>query len=160
MSSCYLYHHHTPQPFYGPFSGITQVSRCQKKASSGLYGAREYIRRRHTDNPAGCHSIRTNQRPTSILPPIFKLDALPAATLPIYPGLGQAPNLLACIPSGVVFTAKQCLRFARDLGRCVHLYGIVLFALDLGRCVHLYGIVSFARYLGRCVRLYGTVECL
>jgi len=29
-------------------------------------------------------------------------DALPAATLPIYPGLGQAPNMLACIPSGLV----------------------------------------------------------
>jgi len=27
-------------------------------------------------------------------------DALPAATLLIYPGLGQAPNMLACIPSG------------------------------------------------------------
>jgi len=41
-----LYHHirceqHTPtQPFYGPFSGTTQVSRCQKR-TSGLYGARE-----------------------------------------------------------------------------------------------------------------------
>jgi len=29
-----------PQPFYGPFSGTTRVSRCQKK-TSGLYGARE-----------------------------------------------------------------------------------------------------------------------
>jgi len=29
-----------PQPFYGPFSGTTQVSRCQKR-TSGLYGARE-----------------------------------------------------------------------------------------------------------------------
>jgi len=27
-----------PQPFYGPFSGTTRVSRCQKKASSVLYG--------------------------------------------------------------------------------------------------------------------------
>jgi len=35
-------------------------------------------------------------------PPIFTPDALPAATLPIYPGLGQAPNMLACIPSGLV----------------------------------------------------------
>jgi len=33
--------------------------------------------------------------------PIFMSDAL-AATLPIYPGFGQAPNMLACIPSGVV----------------------------------------------------------
>jgi len=32
------------------------------------------------------------------------LDALPAATLLIYPGLKQAPNMnmLACIPSGLV----------------------------------------------------------
>jgi len=29
-----------PQPFYGPFSGTTQVGRCQKR-TSGLYGARE-----------------------------------------------------------------------------------------------------------------------
>jgi len=34
--------------------------------------------------------------------PIFTPDALPAATLQIYPGLGQAPNMLACIPSGLV----------------------------------------------------------
>jgi len=29
-----------PQPFYGPFSGTTWVSRCEKR-TSGLYGARE-----------------------------------------------------------------------------------------------------------------------
>jgi len=29
----------TPQLFYGPFSGATQVSRCQKRTSR-LYGAR------------------------------------------------------------------------------------------------------------------------
>jgi len=33
-------HHHTPQPFYDPFSGTTQVSQCQT-TTSGLYGARE-----------------------------------------------------------------------------------------------------------------------
>jgi len=33
-----------------------------------FYGAREDIRGRHTDNQAGRHSIRTNQRPTSIIP--------------------------------------------------------------------------------------------
>jgi len=35
-----LAHSTTPQPFYGPFSGTTRVSRCQKR-TSGLYGARE-----------------------------------------------------------------------------------------------------------------------
>jgi len=29
-------------------------------------------------------------------------DALPGTILPIYPGLGQAPNMLACIPGGLV----------------------------------------------------------
>ena len=48
-----------------PFSGTTRVSRCQKKSSSGLYGAREDNRGRHTHNLAGRHSIRTNQWPTS-----------------------------------------------------------------------------------------------
>jgi len=33
-------HTFTPQPFYGPFSATTRVSRCQKR-TSGLYGARE-----------------------------------------------------------------------------------------------------------------------
>ena len=32
--------HHTTQPFYGPFSETTGLSRCQKR-TSGLYGARE-----------------------------------------------------------------------------------------------------------------------
>jgi len=30
---------HKPQLFYGPFSGTTRVSRCQKRTSE-LYGAR------------------------------------------------------------------------------------------------------------------------
>jgi len=36
--------------------------------------------------------------------PHFTPDALPAATLPLYPGLRQAPNMLACIPSGMVYS--------------------------------------------------------
>jgi len=39
--------------------------------------------------------------------PIFTLDALPAATLLLYSGLGQPPNMLACIPSGVVNECKN-----------------------------------------------------
>jgi len=35
--------------------------------------------------------------PTSTICPIFTPDALPAATLPLYRGLGRAPNMLACI---------------------------------------------------------------
>jgi len=47
-------------------------------------------RRRQTDNPGERHSIRTNQQSTCIDPPIFMPNAVPAATLPICPGLGQA----------------------------------------------------------------------
>jgi len=36
----------------------------------------------------------------STIPTIFTLDALPGTTLPIYCGLVQAPNMLACIPGG------------------------------------------------------------
>jgi len=52
---------------------------------------RRITRGRHTDNPGGHQSIRTNQQSTSINPtPIFMPDTLPATTLPIYPGFGQA----------------------------------------------------------------------
>jgi len=82
------------------------VSWCQKKSSSGLYGAREDNRGKHTDHLAGRHSIQTNQQPTSIMPPKSTPDALRAATVPLYPGLGQAPNILACLASGVVWPVK------------------------------------------------------
>jgi len=61
-------------------------------------------RGRHTDNPGGRNSIWTNQQSTSINPPIFPLDALPAATLTIYPGLGQAQEYagLHTPPRGLV----------------------------------------------------------
>ena len=49
-------------PLYGPFSGTTWVSQCQKRTSE-LYGARKINRGRHTDQPAGRHSIWTNQCP-------------------------------------------------------------------------------------------------
>jgi len=49
-----------------------------------------------------CHPILTNWCPTSAIATIFTLDALPGTTLPIYPGLGQAANMLACIPSSLV----------------------------------------------------------
>jgi len=40
--------------------------------------------------------------PTSAIPTIFMQDAFPYTTFPIYPGLGQVPNMLACIPGGLV----------------------------------------------------------
>jgi len=101
-----LHAHTNTQPFYGHFSGTTQVSQCQRNPY-GLYGATEDNAGRRTDNLAGCHSIRTNQRHTSIIPPIFMPDILPAATIPIYPSFGQAPNMLACIPSGLIQEYKK-----------------------------------------------------
>jgi len=38
--------------------------------------------------------------------PIFTPDALSTATLPLHPGLGPAPNMLACVPSGVVICSS------------------------------------------------------
>jgi len=106
MINCTVIHicTHT-QPCYGPFSGTTRVSWHQKK-SSELYGGREDNRGRHTDHPAGRHSIQTNQRPTSIIPrprsPHFcMLDAL-LSQMSLYFGLGQAPNMLASITRGAV----------------------------------------------------------
>jgi len=51
-------------------------------------------------------------------PPIFMLDDLPAATpLPLYPGLGQAPNMPDCIPSGVV-SFSTFTSFGQIIYRC------------------------------------------
>jgi len=73
-----IYHTTTTVLFYGPFSGTTQVSWCQKR-TSGLYGAREDNRGRHTDHPARHHSIRTNQCLPAPVPIFFyRPDALPA----------------------------------------------------------------------------------
>jgi len=55
----------------------------------------------NADSLDGPHSIRLISNQPSINPSIFMPDALPAATLPIYPGLGQTPNMLVCMPSGL-----------------------------------------------------------
>jgi len=51
-----------------------------------------------TSSKQGGHN---DQRPTSIIPH-FYIGYHPAATLAIYSGLGQAPNILASISSGLV----------------------------------------------------------
>ena len=68
----------TPQPFYGPFSGTTGVSRCQKRTLDFM--VQEKINRgRHTDHPAGRHSIQTSQRP----PPPSPIVAQTHVDLPV-----------------------------------------------------------------------------
>jgi len=46
-------------------------------------------------------------------PPIYTPEALAVTTLPIYPGLGQAQNMLACIPHGLVHIS--CFGFIKFL---------------------------------------------
>jgi len=41
-----------------------------------------------TDNPSGHHPMQTIGAPASIIRPIFTPNAVSAATIPIYPGLG------------------------------------------------------------------------
>jgi len=67
-----------------------------------FYGAWEDNRGRHTDYPDGRHSIQTNPTTHFRNTSIFSSDAVPAIALPLYRGLGQAPNMVACVPSGVV----------------------------------------------------------
>ena len=53
-------------------------------------------------------TIRVGATPSRLIsahlrhPPVLTPDALPVATLSLYPGLAQAPNMLACMPSGVI----------------------------------------------------------
>ena len=76
---CILSTTHT-QPCYGPFYG--------------LFGA-------SGDNKADTPTVQLGATPSGLIidppvsSPIFTLDAPLAATLPIYPGLGQVPSWLA-----------------------------------------------------------------
>ena len=47
--------------------------------------------------------------------PIFTPDALPAATLQNYPGVGQAPSMLASMPSGLELISKISMLDDKDV---------------------------------------------
>jgi len=86
-------------------SGATRVRRYQRyiSPSSGFSGAKwRWHRQTHQQSRWTATPSRLIGAPTSVVPTIFMQDALPYTTLPIYPGLGQAPNMLACISSGLV----------------------------------------------------------
>jgi len=53
------------------FPGLSGSAGARRKSSSGHYGTREESRGRHTHNLVGRHSIRTNQRPTSLIPHFY-----------------------------------------------------------------------------------------
>jgi len=77
------------------------MSQCQKKASSGLYGA-SITRGRHIDSPGGCHSIRPNQQSTSINPSFLcRMPFLPQPSQFIL-AWDRHRNMLDCIPRGLV----------------------------------------------------------
>jgi len=83
-------------------SGTIQVSRYQKVHFAIFWIFWCKIKITQADTPTvqmDCHSIQTNWCPTSAIPTIFTPDSLPGTTLPIYPGLGQSPNMLACLNS-------------------------------------------------------------
>ena len=72
-------HHTTAQPFYGPFPGPPGCASAGKELLDFMVQGK-INRGRHTDHPAGRHSIRTNQCPPPPSPHIFyRADALPAA---------------------------------------------------------------------------------
>ena len=63
-----LVHTYTHTTVLWPFLPDYPGEPVPEENSSGLHGAREDSRGRHTNNPAGRYSIRTNQRPTSFAP--------------------------------------------------------------------------------------------
>jgi len=72
--------------------------------------------------------------PTSTISTIFTSDALPDTTLPIYPGLEQAPNMLAFIPSGLVTPSglvdlpvlwlRNIIIYLRTYPVCVYVFNV------------------------------------
>ena len=100
-------HTHTHNHFtaFQTFSETTRVSWYQKVhfAIFWIFWSKMKITQANTPTIwMDCHPIETNWCPISAIPTIFTTDALPGTTLSIYPGLGQAPNMLACIRSGLV----------------------------------------------------------
>jgi len=86
-------------------SGTTRVSQYQKVHFAIFSILWWKLKITQADGPTirmDSHPTRLIAAPTSTIPTIFMPDALPDTTLPIYPGLGQAPNMLACIPSGLI----------------------------------------------------------
>jgi len=99
-------HHHQHNHFTALFPGPPKSVNARRELLDFMVQGKTN-RGRHTDHPAGRHSIRTKQSPP---PPslIFMPDALPAATLPIYPGLGQAPNMLAYPVAWFAYPVAAC----------------------------------------------------
>ena len=77
-------------------SGTTRVSWYQKVHFAIFWIFWCKMKITQADTPTiqmDCHPIQTNWCPHLCHPCHFTPDALPGTTLPIYPGLGQAPNM-------------------------------------------------------------------
>jgi len=98
-------HTHTQtQLLCGLFPAPPKWAGARRNLLLDFYGVREDNTGRLTDHPDGRHSIRTNQWPISIIPHFYA--GCPSCRNP--PTLSwQAPNMLACIPSGVVQSINQ-----------------------------------------------------
>ena len=87
------------QPFYGAFSSTTWWTGVRRDLLDFVVPGKI--------SEADTLTIRLGATPSGLISypprssPIFMRYALRAATLPIYPGLGQTPNMLACILSGL-----------------------------------------------------------
>ena len=93
QSSSNNLHDHTTttlRPYFRDHPGEPVPEESFFWASSGLYGARE-DNKRQTHRQSGWAPLHLDQSAIHLYQsPTFTSDALPAATLPIYPGLGQA----------------------------------------------------------------------
>jgi len=68
----------SPLPFYGPFPGPPGWAGARRELLDFMVQVK-INRCRHTDHPAGRHSIRTNQCPPPPSPIFYRQDALSAA---------------------------------------------------------------------------------
>ena len=91
---------HTHNRFTGLIPGLPGWAGCTRNLLDfmvqGKITEADTATIRMGANPSG---LISDPPPSS---PIFMPDALPATTFPIYPGLGEATNMLACISSGLV----------------------------------------------------------
>jgi len=94
-----IYHHHTTTTVLQPFFWDHPAEPMPEESFFWTHGAREDNNLRQTHRQSRWVVLHPDWSAIHLHQlPIFTPDALPAATLPIYPGLGQDRNMLDCIP--------------------------------------------------------------